>query len=172
MLESYFDFCFSVPKGKHAVRKLSAAAIYIHLSRKMATQNGENGKDLMSNQFQYSLPIALKAHYQYLQSMTETEKDLDVALSIRTDYKVAILCNTFSTAQDFFAVILNNLNKAIGGSSMLPSGMSMDSGPLETIPMAGSNIQVSSIRGHSKTTWTEFCHFLTTAPAWTKTDIF
>ena len=161
-----------MPKGKHAVRKLSAAAIYIHLSRKMATQNGENGKDLMSNQFQYSLPIALKAHYQYLQSMTETEKDLDVALSIRTDYKVAILCNTFSTAQDFFAVILNNLNKAIGGSSMLPSGMSMDSGPLETIPMAGSNIQVSSIRGHSKTTWTEFCHFLTTAPAWTKTDIF
>ena len=131
-----------MPKGKHAVRKLSAAAIYIHLSRKMATQNGENGKDLMSNQFQYSLPIALKAHYQYLQSMTETEKDLDVALSIRTDYKVAILCNTFSTAQDFFAVILNNLNKAIGGSSMLASGM--DSGPLETIPMAGSNIQVSS----------------------------
>ena len=43
--------------GKHAVRKLSAAAIYIHLSRKMATQNGDNSKDLMSNQFQYSLPI-------------------------------------------------------------------------------------------------------------------
>ena len=106
----------------------------------MATQNGDNSKDLLSNQFQYSLPIALKAHYEYLQKMTETEKDLDVAMSIRTDYKVAILCNTYSTAQDFFAVILNNLNKAIGGSSMLPT---LDSGPHETIPMAGSNIQVS-----------------------------
>ena len=106
----------------------------------MATQNGDNSKDLMSNQFQYSLPIALKAHYEYLQSMTETEKDLDVAMSIRKDYKVAIICNTYSTAQDFFAVILNNLNKAIGGSSMLPT---MDSGPHETIQMAGSNIQVS-----------------------------
>ena len=74
--------------------------------------------------------------------MTETEKDLDVAMSIRKDYKVAILCNTYSTAQDFFAVILNNLNKAIGGSSMLNMG-GLDSGPLETIPMAGSNIQVS-----------------------------
>ena len=106
----------------------------------MATQNGDNSKDLLSNQFQYSLPIALKAHYEYLQKMTETEKDLDVAMSIRTDYKVAILCNTYSTAQDFFAVILNNLNKAIGGSSMLPT---LDSGPHEIIPMAGSNIQVS-----------------------------
>ena len=90
----------------------------------------------------FLLPLALKAHYEYLQNMTETEKDLDVAMSIRKDYKVAILCNTYSTAQDFFAVILNNLNKAIGGSSMLNMG-GLDSGPLETIPMAGSNIQVS-----------------------------
>ena len=56
-----------VPSGKHAVRKLSAAAIYIHLSRKMATQTGDNSKDLISNQFHFTLPIALKAHYEYLQ---------------------------------------------------------------------------------------------------------
>ena len=43
--------------SKHCARPLAAAAIYIHLSRKMATQNGDNSKDLMSNQFQYSLPI-------------------------------------------------------------------------------------------------------------------
>ena len=113
----------------------------------MATQNGDNSKDLMSNQFQYSLPIALKAHYEYLQSMTETEKDLDVAMSIRKDYKVAIICNTYSTAQDFFAVILNNLNKAIGGSSMLMG----DPGNHDTIPMAGSSIQVSRVSTYSGT---------------------
>ena len=62
-----------VPKGKSASRKLSAAAIYVHLSRKMATQSGENSKDLTLNQFGFTLPIALKEHYDYLRSLSKNE---------------------------------------------------------------------------------------------------
>lgn len=129
-----------VPRGKSGVRKLSAASIYIHLSRKMATQSGESSKDLSSNQFQYNLPIALKLQYEYLQGLaSKGDKDLDVANSVRSsDFKVAIMCNTFSTAQDFFQAIISDLLKAIAGGSTAANN-SMEN--IETIPMAGSAIK-------------------------------
>ena len=64
-----------IPAGKNAVRKLSAAGIYIHLSRKMVTQTGDTSKDLISNQFHFTLPVALKGHYEYLQGMIETKSN-------------------------------------------------------------------------------------------------
>lgn len=131
------DSPLPVPKGKNAVRKLSAASIYIHLSRKMATQKGDTSKEMSANQFQVVLPIALKNHYEFLQSLTKTEIDLGKWIKA-SDPKVAILCNTFSTAQDFFQVILGSLLKAIAGQN---HGSNQGLESCETVPMAGSNIQ-------------------------------
>ena len=103
-----------IPNGKNAIRKLSAAAIYIHLSRKMATQGGDTHKDLSNNQFQFELPIALKGHYEYLQALSKNE-NFDVRISLKEDFKVPLLCNTFSTAQDYFQVLISDLIKSIAG---------------------------------------------------------
>ena len=111
------NYALPVPTGKSAIRKLSAAAIYVHLSRKMATQNGDTNKDLTNNQFQFTLPIALKAHYEYLQSLSKNE-DFDVGKSLKEDYKVPLLCNTFSTAQDYFQVLISDLIKTIAGGKL------------------------------------------------------
>ena len=125
-----------VPVGKSATRKLSAAAIYVHLSRKMA----ENSKDLSQNQFGFTLPIALKDHYEYLQSLSKNE-DFDVNSSLKEDFKVPLLCNTFSTAQDYFQVLISDLIKSIAGWNVLNVGNQIDSTNLQTIEMAGSNVQ-------------------------------
>lgn len=122
-----------IPSGKNAVRKLAAAAIYIHLSRKMA-RNEESGVNL----FPFALPIALKGHYDYLKSLVESNDDLDVANSVKNDFKVAILCNTFSTAQEFFQVIISDLIKAISGGSN-----NSDTPSESLIPMPSPNIQVN-----------------------------
>ena len=129
-----------VPKGKSASRKLSAAAIYVHLSRKMATQSGENSKDLTLNQFGFTLPIALKEHYDYLRSLSKNE-DFDVTQSLKEDYKVPLLCNTFSTAQEYFQVLISDLIKTIAGGNVLNVGNQIDSSSVQTIEMAGSNVQ-------------------------------
>lgn len=66
---------------------------------------------------------------------------MDVGKSVRMDFKVAILCNTFSTAQDFFQVVLSDLLKVIsGGSSMLNTSSEGSLSSYETIPMAGSSM--------------------------------
>jgi mediator of RNA polymerase II transcription subunit 23 len=105
-----------VPDDKSGVRKLAAASIYMHLSRKMAAQNGDV-KEMVKNQFHFAIPVALKGHYEYLQSLTQPEHKVNIAASIKTDFKVAILCNTFSTAQEFFQCVISDLIKAIAGGS-------------------------------------------------------
>ena len=47
----------------------------------------ENSKDLSQNQFGFTLPIALKEHYEYLQSLSKNE-DFDVNSSLKEDFKV------------------------------------------------------------------------------------
>lgn len=107
-----------IPKGRNAVRKLSAAAIYVHLQRKLASQHGDSNKEIKTNYLPYSLPIALRGHYEYLQKMS-AEPKLDIAQSINSDFKVAILCNTFSTAQDYFQVIIGDMIKIIAGGGKI-----------------------------------------------------
>ena len=106
----------------------------------MATQSGENSKDLTQNQFGFTLPIALKEHYEYLQSLSKNE-DFDVNTSLKEDYKVPLLCNTFSTAQDYFQVLISDLIKSIAGGNVLNVGNQIDQTNLQTIEMAGSNVQ-------------------------------
>ena len=107
-----------VPKGKNATRKLSAVAIYIHLQRKLANQHGDGSKDLKKNYLPYSLPIALHKQYSYLQNLShESERELDIAQSLKNDFKMAIVCNTFSTAQDYFHIIIEEFLKVIAGGS-------------------------------------------------------
>ena len=108
-----------VPKGRNAVRKLSAAAIYIHLQRKMAIQNGDSGKEVKTNYLPFALPVALRKHYEYLQGLAvESENNFDMANSLENDFKVVIICNTFSTANDYYSkVILIKLINIIQGAS-------------------------------------------------------
>lgn len=101
--------------------------------------NAGGGGNSEANHFQFVLPVALRSHYEYLRTLGN-EKDLDVAKSVRMDFKVAILCNTFSTAQDFFQVVLSDLLKVISGGSSMHNPVESQQSSYETIPMAGSNM--------------------------------
>ena len=50
----------------------------------------------------YSLSVALLNHYEFLQHLPVTE--INVANSLRQDFFVPLICNTYSTSQDIFQV--------------------------------------------------------------------
>ena len=77
---------------RHCVIKLSAAGLFIHLSIK-AQSNGH---------LAFKLPTALVRHYEFLQQLLNN--DLNVQTSLRQDFLVPLVCNTYSTSQEIFQV--------------------------------------------------------------------
>jgi hypothetical protein len=79
-------------KERTCTLKLSAAAIFIHLSIKAQA----------TDYLAFKLPVALLKHYEFLQHLPV--KDLNVPASLRQDFLVPLICNTYSTSQDLFQV--------------------------------------------------------------------
>ena len=77
---------------RQCVVKLAAAAIFIHLSIKVQT----------SGYLSFKLPTALIHHFEFLRQLPVTE--LNIASSLRQDFLVPLICNTYSTSQEVFQV--------------------------------------------------------------------
>ncbi len=134
----------NLESDKAASRKLAAAALYIHLARR-----GNVGKDgekpglfVKTNRLQFALPTALTKHYEFLRNISgiddSTNKvSVDVATSLYKDFKVPVICSTFSTAQDYFQHIVADLVKTISG--VPASGPESTWANAETTPMPGKN---------------------------------
>lgn len=83
----------AIPDVKHpmSTKKISATCIYIHLLRKAQLENVSLRP----------IPIALKNHYELLQHLSSPQQN--PTLTIGEDYVVSLLCNAYSTNQDFFS---------------------------------------------------------------------
>jgi mediator of RNA polymerase II transcription subunit 23 len=81
-----------VPDVKLAssTKKIAATCIYIHLLKKAQLENVALRP----------IPIALKNHYEFLQHLSSTQNQ---NLSIGEDYVVTLLCNAYSTNQEYFS---------------------------------------------------------------------
>lgn len=74
-----------------STKKIAATCIYIHLLKKAQLEST------------ITLPrinIALKKHYEFLQHLSTANNS---TLSIGDDYVVTLLCNAYSTNQEYFS---------------------------------------------------------------------
>ena len=106
-------------KSKYCARQLAAAAIYIHLQKKVQpiTNSDPTASDVASsiNALKFAPPIALMKHYEFLKSLGR--KSLIISQSIQEDYQVPIILNTFSTDQNIFTKPMSELVAAIAIST-------------------------------------------------------
>ncbi|XP_059485779.1 mediator of RNA polymerase II transcription subunit 23 isoform X2 [Neocloeon triangulifer] len=120
-------------------RQLAATSIWIHLLKKAQTEN----KDI-----QRPVPNAFKNHHEFLQHLVLSN---NTQLTMGSDYRIAILCNAYSTNQDYFTRPMAALVETIFGSQKpgqtpiaTPSGMS--NGPTTPLSME----VLDSLTVHSK----------------------
>ncbi len=78
-------------------------------------------------------PPALTAHAGFLHRLASG--DVDLVASVHTDFRIPVLCNTYSTCQEVFQPLMTAVYKAIGASvdvqetTQLPGGGSGDGSP-------------------------------------------
>lgn len=79
-----------VPDVKYpsSTKKIAATCIYIHLLKKAQLENVSIRP----------IPTALRRHYEYLQQLSASQ-----SLAIGEDYIVTLLCNAYSTNQEYFS---------------------------------------------------------------------
>lgn len=89
-------------KQPSSTKKIAATCIYIHLLKKAQLENIAIRP----------IPIALRKHYEFLQQLSASPN-----LTIGDDYIVTLLCNAYSTNQEYFSrpmttlidtILLNN----------------------------------------------------------------
>uniref|UniRef100_A0AAY4E3H4 Mediator of RNA polymerase II transcription subunit 23 n=1 Tax=Denticeps clupeoides TaxID=299321 RepID=A0AAY4E3H4_9TELE len=109
------------PQSTHA---FAMTCIWIHLNRKAQSDNSK---------LQIPIPHSLKLHHEFLQQSLRN-KSLPM-----TDYKIALLCNAYSTNSECFTLPMGVLVETIyGNGSMritLPGTNCMASGSVTPLPM-------------------------------------
>ncbi|KAA0709014.1 Mediator of RNA polymerase II transcription subunit 23 [Triplophysa tibetana] len=109
------------PQSTHA---FAMTCIWIHLNRKAQNDNSK---------LQIPIPHSLKLHHEFLQQSLRS-KSLPM-----TDYKIALLCNAYSTNSECFTLPMGVLVETIyGNGSMritLPGTNCMASGSVTPLPM-------------------------------------
>lgn len=86
----------AIPDVKLAssTKKIAATCIYIHLLKKAQLENVAIRP----------IPIALRKHYEFLQQLSSAQN-----MTIGEDYIVTLLCNAFSTNQEYFSRPMSTL---------------------------------------------------------------
>lgn len=86
----------SVPEVKFpsSTKKIAATCIYIHLLKKAQLENVAIRP----------IPIALRKHYDFLQQLSSAQN-----LTLGDDYIVTLLCNAYSTNQEYFSRPMSTL---------------------------------------------------------------
>ncbi|XP_050057825.1 mediator of RNA polymerase II transcription subunit 23-like [Aphis gossypii] len=137
-----------VPDTSNALctHQMAVTCIWIHLLRKA----------LMDNiKFHRPIPLALKAHHDYLQMLVQPSNS---ALCMGSDYRVPLLCNAFSTNNECLSRPMAALVDAVLGSSSNRgiSGVTSNTqqstqSPVIT-PAVGGTSPVASVPGSGGTT--------------------
>ncbi|XP_043963377.1 mediator of RNA polymerase II transcription subunit 23 [Gambusia affinis] len=111
----------SKPQSTHS---FAMTCIWIHLNRKAQNDNSK---------LQILIPHSLKLHHEFLQ---QSLRNKSLGMS---DYKIALLCNAYSTNSDCFSLPMGVLVETIyGNGSMrinLPGTSCMASGSVTPLPM-------------------------------------
>uniref|UniRef100_A0A4W4GP85 Mediator of RNA polymerase II transcription subunit 23 n=1 Tax=Electrophorus electricus TaxID=8005 RepID=A0A4W4GP85_ELEEL len=109
------------PQSTHA---FAMTCIWIHLNRKAQSDNSK---------LQIPIPHSLKLHHEFLQQSLRS-KSLPM-----TDYKIALLCNAYSTNSECFTLPMGVLVETIYGNGTarisLPGTNCMASGSTTPLPM-------------------------------------
>ncbi|MGH0134284.1 UNVERIFIED_CONTAM: hypothetical protein FKN15_009540 [Acipenser sinensis] len=109
------------PQSTHA---FAMTCIWIHLNRKAQNDNSK---------LQIPIPHSLKLHHEFLQQSLRN-KSLQM-----TDYKIALLCNAYSTNSECFTLPMGVLVETIYGNGNmripLPGTSCMASGSVSPLPM-------------------------------------
>ena len=121
---------FTKPSCTH---QIAATCIWIHLLKKAQTEHIN---------IRRPIPIALKMHHEFLHSLVVPNS----TLSITTDYSIALLCNAYSTNQDYFSRPMSALIDGILGNTKAPQ--TGGNQPLPTVPL--SMCVLDSLTVHSK----------------------
>uniref|UniRef100_UPI00358E3817 mediator of RNA polymerase II transcription subunit 23 isoform X2 n=1 Tax=Myxine glutinosa TaxID=7769 RepID=UPI00358E3817 len=111
----------SKPQSTHA---FAMTCIWIHLNKKAQSDHSK---------LQIPIPHSLKHHHDFLQQSLRN-KNLTMI-----DYKIALLCNAFSTNSEYFPLPMGVLVETIYGNVKstvtLPGSSSMASGSTTPLPM-------------------------------------
>jgi mediator of RNA polymerase II transcription subunit 23 len=117
-----------------STKKISATCIYIHLLKKAQLENVALRP----------IPIALKKHYEFLQHLSTAQ---NTNLSIGEDYVVTLLCNAYSTNQEYFSRPMSALIDTILLTNKPPTQQPQQSLPVQ-FPI--SMVVLDSLTVHSK----------------------
>ncbi|TKC43539.1 hypothetical protein EI555_021101, partial [Monodon monoceros] len=109
------------PQSTHA---FAMTCIWIHLNRKAQNDNSK---------LQIPIPHSLKLHHEFLQQSLRN-KSLQM-----NDYKIALLCNAYSTNSECFTLPMGALVETIYGNGImripLPGTSCLASGSITPLPM-------------------------------------
>nr|XP_037271337.1 mediator of RNA polymerase II transcription subunit 23-like [Rhipicephalus microplus] len=121
----------------HCTRALAITSIWVHLTRKA---------QLEKVRLQRPLPHALATHLEYLQQPFVS----NTTLSFGSDYWISLLCNAYSTNQEYFMRPMGILAEAIQCSQRNQGSMSSSNSntPNPTHPL-GMNV-LDSLTVHTK----------------------
>lgn len=126
-----------VPDVKFAcsTKKIAATCIYIHLLKKA---------QLEATQLR-PIPVALKKHYEFLQHLSSPNNP---NLSIGDDYVVTLLCNAYSTNQEYFSRPMSALIDTILLTNKPPTQTTQQQSSPAQSPI--SMVVLDSLTVHSK----------------------
>ncbi|MGH0148447.1 UNVERIFIED_CONTAM: hypothetical protein FKN15_061335 [Acipenser sinensis] len=127
MVLSLHQKCIPVPdiNKPQSTHAFAMTCIWIHLNRKAQNDNSK---------LQIPIPHSLKLHHEFLQQSLRN-KSLQM-----TDYKIALLCNAYSTNSECFTLPMGVLVETIHGNGNiripLPGTNCMASGSISPLPMS------------------------------------
>uniref|UniRef100_A0A1I8MQB3 Mediator of RNA polymerase II transcription subunit 23 n=1 Tax=Musca domestica TaxID=7370 RepID=A0A1I8MQB3_MUSDO len=114
------------------LRQMAPICIWIHLMKKARASNMNISRPL---------PIALKGHYDYLQHLIMPNAIMPMNLG--TDFRIILVCNAYSTNQEYFTRPMNLLVEALAGNAKTSTGA-----PVQPVPY--SMVVLDSLTVHSK----------------------
>ncbi|KTG03893.1 hypothetical protein cypCar_00013356 [Cyprinus carpio] len=126
MVQSLHQKCIPVPdiNKPQSMHAFAITCIWIHLNRKAQNDNSK---------LQIPIPHSLKLQHEFLQQSL-CNKSLPM-----TDYKIALLCNAYSTNSECFKLPMGVLVDTIDGNTSmritLPGTNCMASGSVTPLPM-------------------------------------
>lgn len=118
-----------------STKKISATCIYIHLLKKAQLENIALRP----------IPIALKKHYEFLQHLSSAQ---NTNLSIGDDFVVTLLCNAYSTNQEYFSRPMSALIDTILLTNKPPTQATQQQSITVQYPI--SMVVLDSLTVHSK----------------------
>ncbi|CAH1171324.1 unnamed protein product [Phaedon cochleariae] len=119
-------------------RQMAVTCIWIHLTKKAQTE--QTG-------ITWPVPNKLRAHHDFLQHLVPPS---NTALAMGNDYRIALLCNAYSTNQDYFSKPMAALVETIQGGpkSSAPPTVPLSMTVLDSLTVHSKMSLIHSIVTH------------------------